>query len=171
MVEEKINCVDLTDSVMVERRIVVECDEVFGVLVADCLERSEFPFECGFVSDGKRNLEISGSCILKSDEINLPAVDRSNIDVAVAPLEFEEYYVLENGSSKLMDTICRGLIPSASSLSRKSLRRVVFPQRRMPVTTFMMSLSRQLESQLVKYGLFIVPVIAEVLLRQKFLYV
>lgn len=96
--KEKIHCVDLADSVMVKRWIVVERDEGFGVLVANCLERSEFPFESGFVSDGKRDLEVSGGCGLKGDEIDLPAIDSSNIYVAIAPLEFKEYDVFENVS-------------------------------------------------------------------------
>ena len=49
--EEKIHCVDLIFSVMVKRRVVVERDESSGMVVSDCLERSEFILGIGeFVS-------------------------------------------------------------------------------------------------------------------------
>ena len=51
--QKKIYRVDLADPVMIKRRVVIKRDERFGVLVADCLERSELAFESRFVPDGK----------------------------------------------------------------------------------------------------------------------
>ena len=53
--QKEVDRIDLADSVMIKRRVVIKCDECFRILVADCLERGEFAFECRFISDGERN--------------------------------------------------------------------------------------------------------------------
>ena len=97
--EEKIHCVDLTDSAMIKRRVVVERDEGFGVLVADCHEWGEFSFESGFIVDGKRDLKVSRSGVLKCDKIHFTAIDCPYMDIAVSPFEFEKHDVFEDVSN------------------------------------------------------------------------
>ena len=92
--KKKINCVDLADSVMVKRWVVVKRDESFRVLVADCLEWGEFAFESRFVPDGEGNLKVSWSGIFKSDKVDFFPVNRANIDIAVSSFKLKEHDVL-----------------------------------------------------------------------------
>ena len=96
--KKKINCVDLADSVMVKRWVVVKRDESFRVLVADCLERGKFAFESRFVPHGEGNLKVSWSGIFKSDKVDFFPVNRANIDIAVSSFKLKEHDVLENVS-------------------------------------------------------------------------
>ena len=96
--KKEINCVDLTNPVMVKRWVVVKRNKRFRVLVADCLERGEFAFEGRFIPDGKSNLKVSRRGIFKSDKVDFFPVNRADIDIAVSSLKLKEYYVLENVS-------------------------------------------------------------------------
>ena len=94
--QKEVDCIDLADSVMIKRRVVIKCDECFRILVADCLERGEFAFERRFVPYGKRNLKVSWGGAFKSDEVDFLPVNRTDMHVPVSAFKLEENDILKN---------------------------------------------------------------------------
>lgn len=94
--QKEVDCIDLADSVMIKRRVVIKCDECFRILVTDCLERGEFAFERRFVPYGERNLKVSWGGVFKSDEVDFLPVNRTDMHVPVSAFKLEENDILKN---------------------------------------------------------------------------
>ena len=87
-VEEKIDNIHPIDAVMVERRVVVEREQEFWVVVADGFEGREFTGERGFVADRVRHLKVEGESVFERHEIDFSVVEHPDIDFAEPTAQF-----------------------------------------------------------------------------------
>ena len=94
-VEKEIDEVDTLDSVVVERRIVVEREQEFRMVVPDGAERGELASEGRFLADGVCHLKVAGNSILNRNEINFAVCKDADVCLAEAPAQFEERYVFK----------------------------------------------------------------------------
>ena len=125
------------------------------MVVADGFERREFAGERGFVADSVRHLEVAGASAFKCHEIDFSFVEHTYVDFAEPAVQLKVNDVFKQMSEVFAFRSEKGTAkPRVGDIVlRRGLE--VFPQRRMPVTTLMTSLSSQLASQSVNHFLLI----------------